>query len=350
MDRDRIWAFMNRFVDFAAGAATIGTLAVADRCGLLRTMAGAGPMTSAQVASAGGLVPRYAEEILGQLTTAGVVVYDPAGGTYQLPEEHAAVVADDTSPYSMAGWLDMLGGAGVMLDDIAEAARHGGGVPASEFPDRMVRGVARANGPSMRILLTRRWLPTMPDVVERLEAGARVADVGCGGGAAAITMASAYPASDIVGFDIDPRALAIAEEDAAAADLGNVRFEERSATDLPTTPPFDLVTCFDVVHDLADASDALVRIREALADDGTLLMMEPAVEADLEDNLDPRGSLFYGVSLLFCLTQSLAVGGEGHGAAWGPVEAEALCRHAGFESFRRLPIENPFSAFYEVRP
>ncbi len=341
---------MQRFVGMAAGAATLFTLAVADRAGLIAVLSTSQPMTVDEVAAAGDLDRRYVEEILSQLTTAGVLDYDPSAQTFVLPPERATVIADDTSPYAMTGWLDMLPSAGEFIDEVAYATRHGGGVPAARYPDRMVHAVDRANSPGTRILLTRRWLTAMPDVVRRLEEGARVADVGCGAGTAALTMAAAYPASFVTGFDLDPRAVELARARRAESGLTNVDFEVVSAEEIPVEPGFDLITAFDVVHDLADPEAALRRFREALGADGTFLMMEPAVAARLEENVEPRVALFYGVSLMYCMTQSLAAGGAGLGTAWGPVRAEELCRAAGFGEFNRLAIDNPFSAFYEVRP
>lgn len=341
---------MERFVGMASGAATVFTLAVADRSGLLAVLADGEPRTVEHVAEAGGLQARYVEEILHQLAAAEVLDYDPAAATFTLPAERATVIADDTSPYSMSGWLDMLPTAALFLDDVATSVRDGGGVHPSVFSERMVKAVDRANAPGTRILLTRRWLPAMPDVVERLESGARVADVGCGAGTAVLTMAAAYPASQFLGIDLDERAIGEARVRAEHAGLENVRLEVRRAEELPVDPPFDLVTAFDVIHDLAQPREALERVREALAPDGTLLMMEPAVRPRLEDNIEPRVALLYGVSLMYCMTQSLAQGGVGLGTAWGPAKAENLCRSAGFARFRRLEIDNPFSAFYEVRP
>ena len=349
MDRAAVWAFMERFVDMASGAATLFTLAVADRSGLLRVLGESHPLTIDEAAHVSGLDRRYVEEMLHQLTAAAVLDHDPQTATFVLPPERATVIADDTSPYAMTGWLDMLPTAGNFIDEVAEASRTGGGVPATRFGDRMVTAVDRANGPSTRILLTRRWLPAMPDVVALLENGARVADVGCGAGTAVLTMAAAYPNSRFHGYDVDPRAVEAARSQAAETGLDNVEFEVRAAEDLPTEPPFDLITTFDVVHDLAHPAAAVSRFRAARAEGGTFLLMEPAVNVDLEDNIEPRVALLYGVSLLFCMTQSLAEGGAGLGTAWGPEKAEALCRAAGFSTFRRLPIDNPFSAFYEVR-
>lgn len=338
---------MERFVDMAAGAATLFTLAVADRAGLMKVLGTSEPLTVTQAAGSAGLDERYVQEILSQLAASGVLDYDPATKTFVLPPERATVVADDSSPYAMTGWLDMLPTAGNFIDEVADATRHGGGVPASHYPDRMVQAVNRANAPSTRILLTRKWLPTMPDVVEKLERGVRVADVGCGSGTALLTMAAAFPASEFIGYDLDPRAVEAARAAASETALSNASFEELGAEAIPHG--FDLITTFDVVHDLADPLAAVTRFREALNEDGTFLMMEPAIAAHLEDNVEPRAALLYGVSLLFCMTQSLAAGGAGLGTAWGPERAEALCREAGFTHFRRLPVDNPFSAFFEVR-
>jgi len=346
IDRDKVWQFLERFTDLAAGAATIGVLAVADRAGLLAAMAGADWVTPAQLA-AGRFAPRYIEEILSALTTAGVVEHDPAGGKFRLPTEHAAVLADPSSPYLMAGWLDMLPGVMEKIDAVAEATVTGRGVSLSSYDDRVVAGVDRANSPAMRILLTRRWLPAMPDVVSRLEQGIRVADVGCGSGAASLTMARAYPASTVVGFDTDPRAIERALIQAEASGLDNVSFEVLTGEDIPGG--FDLITTFDVIHDLADPEAVLVHLNGALNPGGTYLMMEPNVGATLAENVHPRGTLLYGISVLYCLPQSLVSGGPGLGTAWGPARAEELCRRAGFTHFRRLEIDNPFSAFYEIR-
>jgi ubiquinone/menaquinone biosynthesis C-methylase UbiE len=202
----------------------------------------------------------------------------------------------------------------------------------------------------MRVLLTRKWLPALPDVVKRLERGGRVADIGCGSGTSTLTLAQAYPRSEITGYDIDATALARARSAAERLGVANARFEQRSAEELPQEPGFDLVTAFDVVHDLAKPRAVLRRIRKALASDGTFLLVEPAAGDGLAQNLNPSGALLYSISTLYCMTVSLSQGGEGLGAAYGPKQAESLCRAAGFGRFRRLDIENPFNAFYEVRP
>ena len=345
VDRAIVRDFMDRFEELASGAAAIGALAVADRAGVLEAMVGRGSVTVAELCT-GRFAPRYVEEILAVLAAAGVVEYEPSTRRFRLPDEHAACLADPDSPYSMAGWLDLLPAAMNAIDRISDATIHGGGVPLHEFDVRAVAGIDRLNSPGTRILLTKRWLPAMPDVVARLEAGARVADVGCGSGAAALAMAMAYPKSKVIGFDVDPRAVTRARDRAVEAGLSNLTIELMPATELPTG--FDLITTFDVIHDLSHPVEVLVRIRAALVDGGTYLMVEPAAGASLIDNFTPRGMLIFGSSLLYCLPQSLVDGGMGLGAGWGPVRAEQLCRQVGFSRFEQLAIDNPYSNFYRV--
>ena len=346
MDREKTLAFIDQFTTMAAGATTIGLLAVADRTGLLSSMVRKPPRPSDVIADDAGMDRRYALEILSGLVAASIIDYSPAEATFSLSDEHAAVIGDDTSPYSMTGWLDMLPAALDHTDDIAEAAMDGGGVPFSAFGERMVTGIDRASSPSMTILLTRRWLPTMPDVVERLKAGGRIADVGCGSGSAANAMARAYPNASVVGFDIDERSI---ERAVNSATEPNASFVVGGAEAMAGGGPFDLVTLFDVVHDLSDPLSVLKEIRRSMSDTGVLLMMEPRIAADLQDNINDRAALLYGISTFLCMTQSLAGAGAGLGAAWGPAAARELCHAAGFMSFEELPIENPFSAFFRVQ-
>ncbi|HSK06513.1 MAG TPA: class I SAM-dependent methyltransferase [Acidimicrobiia bacterium] len=349
MDRSRIEAFLDRFVDLAAGATTIGLLAVADRTGLARYLGEGGGGTAEEVASGAGLETRYVTEILSGLAAAGVVDYDPESGRFELPAEHALFIADETSPYFMGGFLDMLPTLLGHVDGVADATVHGGGVRFEDFGDRMVRGIDRGNSPSQRTFLLTRWLPGVPGLVPRLEEGIRVADVGCGSGTVPVLIASAYPDCEVVGFDVSTHGIAEARN--RAAGLANVAFLEQPVEQIPTDPPFDLITSFDVIHDLADPLAGMRRIRAALAEDGLFLMMEPNAGSDLKENLSPHGAMLYGISALHCMTQSLAAGGAGLGSAWGRERAEELGGEAGFRSFQPLDaISNRFSAFYLLQP
>lgn len=345
MDRDRIEAFLERFVAYAAGATTIGLLSVADRSGLLSWLGEHQSGTADQVATHAELDSRYVLEILSGLAAAGVLDYDSDNEVFTLPPEHALFLASETSPYFMGGWLDMIPSVMTQVDGLAYATRHGGGVGFEEFGKGLIRGIDRGNSPSQRVFLTKRWLPAVPGLVGRLEDGIRVADVGCGTGTVAILMAEAYPESEIFGFDVSAQSLSIARS--RAEDLDNLHFEEYSVDAIPLEPAYDLVTSFDVIHDLVDPRAGLTRIRESLADDGQYLMMEPNMSSNLEDNLGDQGAMMYGISALHCMTQSLAHDGAGLGAAWGRQAAETYAREAGFETFEQLEgITNRFSAFY----
>lgn len=348
MDKDAMRAFMASYMEMTTGAAVMGVMAVADRTGLFKAMAGQGALSLDQVVARSGLQERYLQEILATLAAAGVLEYDAATACFALSDEHAACLADEGSPYFLGGWSQMVPALYRAVPGVVEAARTGGGVPYSDFGSEMVEGIARSNGPGMRILLARKWLPAMPDVVERLEEGIRVADIGCGTGTAVLTMARAYPSSQVIGFDVDRVSIERAREAAAEAKLENARFEQLGGEAIPSEPGFDLITTFDVIHDLVRPREVLGCIRSALAPGGTYLMVEPAVGDSLEENLNPGGALTYAMSTLHCMTVSLAHGGEGLGAAWGAKRAEDFCRAAGFTAFERLEIENPFNAFFRV--
>jgi SAM-dependent methyltransferase len=350
MDREKVQAFMEQFMGMTTGAALLAVCEVAGRTGLLRTLAKRGARTLGEIRAESGLQERYLRETLSALAAGGILHYEPAGETFELRPEVAACLADEQSPYFLGGWTQFLPALYRAIPGVVRAMREGGGVSYAEFGSEAVEAIDRANSPGMRVLLTRKWLPTLPEVVKRLEEGGRVADIGCGSGTSTLTLAQAYPRSEITGYDIDATALTRARSAAERLGLANARFEQRSVEDLPPKPQFDLVTAFDVVHDLAKPRAVLRRIREALASDGTFLLVEPAAGDSLAENLHPGGALLYSISTLYCMTVSLSQGGEGLGAAYGPRQAEALCREAGFARFRRLDVDNPFNAFYEVRP
>ena len=349
MDKKRVEAFLDRFVSIASGATTVGLLAIADRSGLLSYLGNTGGGTVEEIADGARLDPRYVQEILSGLAAAGVLDYEPGSRRFDLPPEHALFVSNEESPYFMGGWFDMLPATFAQLDGIAAATQNGGGVGFEEFGDAIIKGIDRGNAPSQRAFLTTRWLPGVPGLAERLATGIRVADVGCGTGTAAILMAETYPNCHVVGFDVSDVSIAVAGR--RSEELANVEFQRCTVEDIPTEPPFGLITSFDVIHDLADPLAGMRQIRDALAREGVFLMMEPNASSNLEDNLDARGALLYGISTMHCMTQSLARGGEGLGAAWGSQRAEDYAREAGFASFQPLEeISNRFSSFYLLTP
>lgn len=349
MDRARIAAFLEKFVGYASGATTVGLLAVADRAGLLTWLGEHMSGTSSEIAAGADLDERYVREILSGLAAAGVIEYGSDSETFTLPPEHALFLADASSPYFMGGWMDMIPTLFEQIDGVTQATRHGGGVRYEEFGSGMIRGIDRGNSPSQTVFLVERWLPAVPGLVDRLTSGIRVADVGCGSGTVPILVAKAFPNAEVTGFDVSDDALGVARS--RGRSVSNVTFENYPADGIPLDPPFDLITAFDVIHDLADPLAALERIHDALSPDGVFFMMEPNVSSELENNLHDIGALMYGISTLHCMTQSLAVGGEGVGAAWGREMAEDHATRAGFSTFRPLEdINNKFSAFYLLRP
>ena len=195
------------------------------------------------------------------------------------------------------------------------------------------------------------WLPAMPDVVARLQAGGRALDVGCGTGVVPITLAKAFPTASVAGLDFDARSIDIARAHAHNAGVADrVTFLAESVDALPIEPGWDFISTFDVIHDLRDPSGAMTRIRSALAEGGTYLMVEPKVADRLEKNVkNPFARMLYGISCLHCVPQSLAQGGPGLGACWGEDRARQMAEQAGFARFERLDIRSPAMAFYALR-
>ncbi len=333
------------------GAAMLGAMNyLGDRLGIFKAMADAGWLTSQELADRAGLNERYVREWLGAVTSAGYVTYDPSTKKYLLPPEHAMVLAREESPFFMGGFMQMVMPNVSMAPKIAEAFRSGGGVSQSEYPAETWEAMERASAGMYRHHLIKKWLPAMPQVVEALTAGGTAADIGCGSGRAAITLASAFPKARIFGYDVHPGSIERARANAKAAGVGDrITFEARDAAKLPENQ-FDFISTFDVVHDSVDPVALLKSIRRALKRDGTYLMLEMNVSPKLEENIGPTGKMMYSISTLYCMTVSLAHGGAGIGACMGEPKARELTIEAQFSHFRRLPIEDMFSALYEVRP
>jgi SAM-dependent methyltransferase len=260
-------------------------------------------------------------------------------------------LADDNSPSFLAGFFQNVPAMVNVAPRVAEAFVKGGGVPFSEYGPDLVAGIDRSNRAQYQFHLVKRWLPAMPQVMERLQAGGSAADVGCGSGYPSILMAQAFPQSRFYGFDVSEESLERARADAQRKGVADrVEFQRASATALPNNPKFDVITSFDAIHDMVDPRGVLRSIRQALADDGTYFMVEPKAGDTLAENLGPMGAMLYSMSTLHCMTVSLAHGGEGIGTAIGPTKVRELAEAGGFTRVRRLPIEHLAQAFYEIRP
>jgi len=323
---------------------------IGDRTGLFKAMAGAGPLTVEQLAGKSGLSARYVREWLGAMATAHYVEYDVAANTYLLTPEYAAALADEDSPFFIGGYFQMAQAAVTVAPKVAEAFKTGKGVTQSEYPVSFFEAAERNSRTRYLHKLLRKWVPAMPQVVERLTTGGTAADVGCGGGRAAIMIAQAFPAARLFGYDIHTESIERARRNAEAEGVADrVTFDTLDGGQLPAAK-FDFVSTFDVVHDAVDPAGLMSAIRLSLKDDGTYLVQEVNVSDRLEENMKPLGKMIYSVSTLYCMTTSLAHGGAGIGVAMGETKARELASAAGFKHFTRLPIKDDFAVLYELRP
>jgi 2-polyprenyl-3-methyl-5-hydroxy-6-metoxy-1,4-benzoquinol methylase len=350
MDKDKSTRFMLKVVGDVATAMAAGLLVVGDKAGLFKHMAGAGALGAAELAERSGILPRYVEEWLGAMAGAGYVEYDAASDRFTLPDEHAQFLTNPGSEYYLGGLYGSLPGLLSMAPKLADAFQTGRGIAFTDFGADMPRLLEVMNRPVYEARLVRHWLPALPTVVARLQAGGRALDIGCGTGVVPVTLAKAFPTATVAGIDLDAPSIDIARgyaRDAGVAD--RVQLDAQSIESLPGEPRWDLITTFDVMHDLPDPVGAMTRIRAALAEGGTYLMVEPKVADDLETNLgNPFARMFYGISCLHCVPQSLAQGGLGLGACWGEKRARALAAEAGFTHFERLGIRTAGLAFYAL--
>ncbi|MGH3346080.1 MAG: methyltransferase domain-containing protein [Nocardioides sp.] len=322
---------------------------IGNELGIFDTLAGLPPATSTQIADAAGLDERYIREWLGGMVTAGFVEYAPVSGTYHLRPDHAPFLtglgAGNFAP-SMR-YITLMGEA---TPKIVEKFRTGGGLPYDDYPTlHEIRAAESAAINDAALLDT---IIPVTGVVDRLEAGIRVADIGCGQGHAINLLARAYPASSFVGYDFSEDALVAARAEAAAWGLANARFEKLDVAQLDEEAAYDLLLTFDAIHDQAHPATVLGNVRRALRPDGTYLMVDINAQSNLEDNLDlPWASFLYAISTLHCMPVSLGLGGDGLGTVWGVQTAERMLHEAGFSEVTLHELEeDPTNAYFVARP
>jgi trans-aconitate methyltransferase len=284
------------------------------------------------------------------MVAAEYLKYDPATGTISLPAEHAMVLANDDSPVFAGGLAQMIPDHYRVMPRVMESFKVGGGVPYTDYSEDTFVGTERLFRTGYLNFMAQTWFAAMPDVLAKLESGAKVLDVGCGRGAALLQIAPRFPKSRFVGYDNYPPGIAYANENAKKNGLaGRLTYEVRGATELPQTGDADLVMTCDCLHDMIDPEGCARSIYGALTSEGTWFCIEPNLADNLEQNVNPLGKLFYSVSTLQCMTCSLAYNGAGYGAGMGAGNVRKVTEKAGFTSFRKLPIENPFNQFFEIR-
>lgn len=349
VDNTQFEAFVGRFVEDLGAVLHASTVVLGDRLGLYEAMADGAPITSTELAESAGIDARYALEWLNAQAAANYVDHDPATDRYRLPPEHAAVLINGASPVYAPGAF--LLAASVFKDepDIAKAFRTGAGFGWHQHNHDLFVGTERFFRPGYAANLVDAWLPSLTGVIDKLEQGCRVADVGCGLGSSTILMAQAFPNSSFVGSDYHPESIQLARHAADHAGVTDrVRFEVATATEFPGRD-FDLVTFFDCLHDMGDPVGAAAHVANTLGDDGTWMIVEPMAGETVDDNRNPIGKIFYAASTMICTPASrsqdvgLALGAQAPEDRLADVVASA-----GFSSFRRA-TETPFNRIYEAR-
>jgi hypothetical protein len=341
MDKEKLKQAADRVFRDMAGAMTVGMAYVGTRTGLFRAMQGKGPLSAPEVISLSGMQPRYVEEWLKGMASAGYLKFDSSKNTFELDEEHAYFLASEGTDHFVGGMFEMVPPLMRVAPQVAQAFAKGGGVPFAEFGPDCVGALDLINRGQYEQRLGDYWLKSLPEATARLQAGGRALDVGCGSGRVCATLAKAFPSAEVVGVDPDEASIKRARAGS------NAKFIVGTAADVQGQ--FDLITLCDCLHDLAAPVPTLQDVRKLLKPDGTLFIIEPKAADALQDNLNPVATMFYGFSIFHCMTQSLARGGPGLGTCMGPAQTEKLLRDAGFSRVEVLPIKSQVSLFYAAR-
>jgi len=350
IDVDKLMAFVFKAVDEVGATLNTALVVMGDRLGLYRALAGAGPLTPAELAEKTGTAERYVREWLNQQAAGGYVEYEPDSGRYSLPPEQTSALTDPESPAYLPGFFQIALGSVVDSPRIVDAAKTGEGIGWHDHVHDVHEGCERFFRTSYNAHLVAEWLPALDGVVAKLERGGSVADVGCGHGASTVLMAAAFPQSRFIGFDYYDDSIEIASERAKKSGVADrVEFTKASAASYPGGG-YDLVTMFDCLHDMGDPAGAARHVRQSLAADGSWMIVEPKAGDRVEENLNPVGRAYYGFSTLLCTPSSLS---QEVGLALGAQAGESRIREvvlgAGFSGFRRV-AETPFNMVFEAKP
>ncbi len=349
IDENKLHELLGRFVTDLGGSFQAIQAVIGDRLGLYRALHAVMPATPAEVAARAGAGERYVREWLNCQAAGGYVTYDPTTERFSLTEEQAfALAAPDGMQIAAAFHIPIA--ATKSIDRITETVRSNGGFGWHEHDAGLFEGTERFFRPGYVMNLVSSWIPALDGVEDKLRAGARVADVGCGHGASTLLLAESYPASQITGFDNHGPSIQQAAKRAAESGLAaQASFEVAAAADFPGTG-YDLIAIFDALHDMPDPLGAATHIRNALKPDGTFLLVEPMAGDTLEDNLNPVGRLFYGASTVICVAHSMTEEPRtALGAQAGEARLARILREAGFTRIRRA-AETPFNLIIEARP
>lgn len=345
LDMSKLEPLLGTMVNEIGAAANAALVIIGDKLGLYRALAKSA-LSAAELAKATDTHERYVREWLATQAASGFVSYDAAANTFSLSPEQAAVFADPDSPVNMTGGFYSLSAVFADEPKLTQAFRTGRGVGWGEHCSCLFCGTERFFKPGYKAHLVTEWLPALDGVVDKLQRGAKVADVGCGHGASTLIMAEAFPNSKFVGIDSHEPSIEHARKHAKGLD--NVRFEVARAQDFRGSD-FDLVTIFDALHDMGDPVGAIRHIRDTLDDAGTVMLVEPRAGDSLVENLNPVGRVYYAFSTSICVPASLnQEGGAGLGAQAGLVKLREVIQAGGLSQVRKA-AETPFNMVIEAR-
>lgn len=349
LDMNKLNTFIGQFVTDLGASVHAGMVVIGERLGLYKALAG-GPVTSAELARKTGTDERYLREWLASQAAGGYVTYDSSNDLFSLSEEQVFTLAQEDSPAYLPGAFELALGSLAAVPRITESFRTGHGMGWHEHDDGVFHGCEKFFRPGYAANLVSSWIPALDGVLPKLEAGARVADVGCGKGASTVLMARAFPKSHFFGFDYHGKSIDGARETARREGVDDRAVFNTSTSKNFPGGDYDLVTVFDCLHDMGDPVGAASHVRSALAKDGTWMIVEPFANDELKDNLNPVGRVMYSFSTLLCTpcSRSQEVG-LCLGAQAGEKRIREVVHAAGFTRFRRA-AETPFNIVYEARP
>jgi SAM-dependent methyltransferase len=342
---EAVQVFADRLLGIYTASVLAKLIRVGYATGLLEATAKAS-QTSGQLAAGLGLDERYVREWLAAMATGGILSYEPAACTYLLPPEHAALLTG-TGARNLAPMATIVEHFGTHLPAVEDCFRAGGGVSYAAFRPQFTDAMDDLWRRIYDEQLLDGFLAAAPQVITRMGAGCRVADIGCGTGHAINLMATAFPASNFTGYDLAGDAIARARDESRQMGSDNVAFEVLDITRLPADPPFEVIFAFDAVHDQVDPAAVLNRVHDALTPDGCFYMVDFKFSSDLAGNLEnPFAPLYYGISLMHCMTVSLAEGGAGLGTVWGIEQAREMLSAAGFSQIDVLDSPRPQNCIF----
>ena len=349
-DPDKLNTFIGKMLGDLGAAASAVLVTIGDKVGLYRALASGEALTSQELAERTGTAERYVRDWLANQAARGYLEYDAQSKRFSLPAEQAFMLADESSPLFIHGAFQIVAAMMSAEQDIADRFRTGDGFGWHEHDARLFEGVERFFRPGYHANLVGSWIPALTGVEEKLQRGAKVADVGCGLGASTIILAQAYPNSTFRGFDYHERSVGLARERARAAGVADrVEFDVATAKEFPGKD-YDLIAYFDCLHDMGDPVGAAKHVRAALAPEGTWMLVEPFANDNLAENLNPVGRIYYACSTMLCTPSSLSQEvGLALGAQAGETAMRRITEAAGFTRFRRA-AETPFNIVYEVKP